>query len=108
MVGCAGEPAVQPAAPQESAATLPSSPTPSPTDTLVPTVTAEATATPVMEATREPLPSTATQIPEPEAVLEATEQPPASPVVSGQTEEGAYFYGNPAAAVTLIDYSDFL
>lgn len=29
-------------------------------------------------------------------------------VISGQTEEGAYFLGDPNAPVTVIDYSDFL
>jgi hypothetical protein len=33
---------------------------------------------------------------------------PETAVVSGRTEEGAFFYGNPNAPITLIDYSDFL
>ena len=106
VVACAGEQTVEPAVPQESTATLPSSPTPFPTEATAPTETVAATAVPVTEATQEPLPATATQVPE--AVLQATEQPLVAQVVSGQTEEGAYFYGNPDAAVTLIDYSDFL
>jgi hypothetical protein len=36
----------------------------------------------------------------------ATEAAP--PVTSGQTEEGAFFLGDPAAPLTIIDYSDFL
>ena len=35
-------------------------------------------------------------------------EPTTVQVISGQTAEGAYFYGNPDAAVTLLDYSDFL
>ncbi len=46
---------------------------------------------------------TATSAPEPtaEVVAEAS-------IVSGRTEEGAFFLGDPNAPITHIDYSDFL
>lgn len=71
-------------------------------------------------------PKPATEVPtsEPTAELEptmvASEPPTLTPpplpneeavavrVISGQTEEGAYFLGDPNAPVTVIDYSDFL
>jgi hypothetical protein len=49
--------------------------------------------------------------PDPTATVEPTievESLPENLVVSGQTAEGAYFYGNPDAPLTLFDYSDFL
>jgi hypothetical protein len=48
---------------------------------------------------------------DPTATIEATievESPTEPLVVSGQTADGAYFYGNPDAPVILFDYSDFL
>lgn len=71
-------------------------------------------------------PKPATEVPtsEPTAELEptmvASEPPTLTPpslpneeavavrVISGQTDEGAYFLGDPNAPVTVIDYSDFL
>jgi hypothetical protein len=48
--------------------------------------------------------------PDPTATTEPTVQAEEQTVqvISGQTAEGAYFYGNPDAPVTLLDYSDFL
>ena len=49
--------------------------------------------------------------PDPTATIEATievESATETLVVSGQTADGAYFYGNPDAPVILFDYSDFL
>ena len=40
--------------------------------------------------------------------LDTPEPAPEVTSTFGQTEDGLYFRGNPAAAVTVIDYSDFL
>lgn len=76
-----------------------------------------AAVTPTLAATDAP-PTTAPEPNEPTAVpteeLIPTEAPiveevaPETAVVSGRTEEGAFFYGDPNAPITLIDYSDFL
>ncbi|MCP5097575.1 MAG: hypothetical protein GY943_18670 [Chloroflexi bacterium] len=92
---------------------------PSPTPTLPPLLSE-----PVVEETAVPLPEpaqpTAVAIEAEPVAIGATDEPTeAAPtetpvveetslVVSGRTEEGAYFLGDPEAPVTLIDYSDFL
>lgn len=45
---------------------------------------------------------------DPEPTAAAVDEPAPLQVISGRTVDGAYFYGNPAAPVTLYDYSDFL
>jgi hypothetical protein len=78
--------------------------------TNLPQATAEPTTeVPTSEPTEELQPTTAATEP-------ATLTPPPLPskeaavvqVISGQTEEGAYFLGDANAPVTVIDYSDFL
>jgi hypothetical protein len=52
-----------------------------------------------------------TAVSNPTATVEPTievVEPVAVQIISGQTAEGAYFYGNPDAPITLLDYSDFL
>jgi len=85
---------------------------PLPTDTAVPPIQFP-TATPTFETIGETAqqPPTAEPVnePVPTTVIEsAVEDPGLSQVISGQTAEGAFFYGNPDAPVTLFDYSDFL
>ncbi|PID85487.1 MAG: hypothetical protein CSB13_07915 [Chloroflexi bacterium] len=67
---------------------------------------------PPMVETATALPPTAQQPTDP-----LTDQPTALPteepemetaVIAGRTDEGAFFLGDPAAPVTIIDYSDFL
>ena len=72
---------------EPTATTLPATFTPSPTEV---TVTAEATNTAMPIATA------------------TTEVAVTTTMVSGRTEEGAFFLGNPEAPVTMIEYSDFL
>ncbi|PIE82388.1 MAG: hypothetical protein CSA11_00705 [Chloroflexi bacterium] len=69
--------------------------------------------------TEPPVVETATALPpttQPTA-QQPTAQPTALPteepemetaVIAGRTDEGAFFLGDPAAPVTIIDYSDFL
>ena len=80
--------------------TTPSRP-PTPTEIPAPTAIEENVEITVVEPTAA----------DPTATVEPTIEviePTAVPIISGQTSEGAYFYGNPDAAVTLLDYSDFL
>ncbi len=77
----------------------PAVPTPIETDTPQPATEIPATAPEPQEQSTEP--------PTPTDQPAATEDP-AALVTSGQTEEGAFFLGNPDAPVTVIDYSDFL
>ena len=63
-------------------------------------------AVPVEEEQEEP-----TAEPDPTATAEMVaekDEPAPVQVISGQTTEGAYFYGDPNAPLTLFDYSDFL
>lgn len=86
----------------QTAAPLPTETTAPPTD--VPTEAP--TAMPVDEPTARP-----PAAPDPTATVETAvevEEPAPMPVISGKTAEGAFFYGNPDAPVTLFDYSDFL
>lgn len=120
LAACGGQDAELPAA--DTAATvavatsLPSTATaePLPTDTAVPPtdVPTEAPSdAPVEEASAEEPTVEPASLPDPTATNEPpaeVEEPPAIQVVSGKTAEGAYFYGDPAAPLTLIDYSDFL
>jgi protein-disulfide isomerase len=75
--------------------------TPPPAETEMPTPAVIQTATEASEQEAPIEPLTITPLPV------ATEEP-AALVVSGQTDEGAFFLGNPDAPVTVIDYSDFL
>lgn len=111
LVACGGQPAAPEATPINEVAQA------------VPTVT-EPTA--VSAPTDTAPPPTLVEIPQATDTAPAPTEPPALPadtpaspvdtpeplptVVStfGQTEDGLYFRGNPAAAVTVIDYSDFL
>ena len=115
MAGCANTvtPPETPVAPTQEVAgasvlptTVPPAPeevAPTPTDTPVPPT---ATPEPVQD-TVEPAEETPTNTP---ASPAATPEPTEAPVVAvfGQTSDGLYFRGNPDAAVTVIDYSDFL
>lgn len=89
----------------QAVATATNLPTVAPEDTpQQPTDTPAPAAAEVASATATALPSTDTPIP-------PTDTPEPAPEVTstfGQTEDGLYFRGNPAAAVTVIDYSDFL
>jgi len=84
------------------------------TQTPLPTDPPQATAEPINDvASSEP---TVESEPTTVAIEPPTLTPPPLPgdevaavqVISGQTEEGAYFLGDPNAPVTVIDYSDFL
>ena len=87
------------------------SPQPSPETAVLPNVTA--TVPPPVITEEIPQAIEATAVPD-------TPQPPAAPaatatevvvetgVISGRTEEGAFFLGDPNAPITHIDYSDFL
>ena len=81
---------------------------------------ADIAATPTLTPTEVP-PTTPSEPAEPTAVPtdepvteEVVEEPvvaevePETAVISGRTDEGAFFYGDPNAPITLIDYSDFL
>ncbi len=56
----------------------------------------------------------ATAVPDPTATIVVEDEPVAEEVagetgvVSGRTEDGAFFLGDPTAPITHIDYSDFL
>jgi hypothetical protein len=84
--------------PTEASTSQPSPPTEAPTPAVI-------DETPTGEATAEP-----SVVIDPTATIEPTieVEETAVQVISGQTAEGAYFYGNPAAPVTLLDYSDFM
>jgi len=58
-------------------------------------------------------PAEPTIIPTDAPVIEPTEAPTEEPaaetaVIAGRLDEGAFFFGDPNAPVTMIDYSDFL
>jgi hypothetical protein len=125
LAACGGresaEPTAEIAMPLEEAAfsTALETAVPAPTVTSAPqqaTPTEAPTAGPFEEAAaekpapEEPDAETADE-PEPTATVELAveiEEPAPLEVVSGQTAEGAYFYGSLDAPVTLFDYSDFL
>ncbi|MBK8988107.1 MAG: hypothetical protein IPM39_18900 [Chloroflexi bacterium] len=99
LVACA--PATQ-SQPETATAVPPTALATLPTHTAVPSTTA-------------PMPEPATAVPtEPASPSSQPPTPgpqlptPGPQIVAGRTAEGAFFYGNPDAAVTMIDYSDFL
>lgn len=79
----------------------PATATTAPTDT--PALVAAAVDTP----TSAPAAPTETPLPTPTEAPTPTE-PPTVVATFGVTEDGLYFRGNPAAAATVTDYSDFL
>ena len=91
------------AAPEATAVLEPTQPTAAVTPTLAatdaPPTTAPKPDEPTAVPTEEPIPTEAPVVEE--VVVETA-------VVSGRTEEGAFFYGDPNAPITLTDYSDFL
>ncbi|MEZ4770679.1 MAG: hypothetical protein R2844_19950 [Caldilineales bacterium] len=109
------EPAVTPtnevAQSAPTATNLPA--TVAPTHTSAPASTTapeQPTDTPLPAPTEAPLPAD-TPPPPTDTAIPPTDTPEPEPAVAsafGQTEDGLYFRGNPAAAVTVIDYSDFL
>ena len=92
LVACA--PATQ-SQPETATAVSPTALAILPTHTAVPTTTA-------------PMPEPATAVPTEPASPSPQPPTPSPQIVAGRTAEGAFFYGNPDAAVTLLDYSDFL
>ena len=109
-----------PALPAESesveVAFVTASPTSPPTDTPVPTFTPTPVVEPTAVLTDTSLP---TATPSPEPTLPPTDTPTPEPTATstpepdwlnsvGRTEHNLVYLGNPAAPVTLIDYSDFL
>lgn len=104
--GGAAEPTAAPAEPTTpevvvEVADTPTSPPPTaPPTQAIATDTAAAPADTQVPATDTPVPENPTDTPAP------TEAPAVA--TFGQTEDGLYFRGNPTAAVTVIDYSDFL
>lgn len=68
------------------------------------------TAPPPIITTDVPRVDPATAVPSPTATTSATTEPTAAEtgVLSGRTDEGAFFLGDPNAPITHIDYSDFL
>jgi hypothetical protein len=97
--------APSPDAPAELAAATATNPpataTPAPTHTSAPAAAA------VETPTSAPLAPTDTPLPAPTEAPAPTDTP-AVVATFGMTGDGLYFRGNPAAAVTVIDYSDFL
>ena len=120
LAACTGQ---EPAAPVEGAAAPPVEATdlppletavPVPTDIVGPPKqipTQAPTSAAVEEPAQEPPTAEPVIEPGPTVAIEATAEVEGSAplqVISGQTAEGAYFYGSPDAPVTLFDYSDFL
>lgn len=120
LAACTGQ---EPAAPAEGAAAPPVEATdlppletavPVPTDIVGPPKqipTQAPTSAAVEEPAQEPPTAEPVIEPGPTVAIEATAEVEGSAplqVISGQTAEGAYFYGSPDAPVTLFDYSDFL
>ncbi len=99
LIACAptAETAVTPQPSPETAALA--------TETMPPPVVTSATAVAVatQPVTESPTPSAET---EPTTAVEADADE--GDVISGRTEEGAFFLGDPNAPITHIDYSDFL
>ncbi len=119
LTACGGGETAEPAAevlePMEQATVAPATApaVPQPTDTSAPpdVPTEASTVAPVEEETMALLATEPASPPVPTKVVEPTaavEEPAPIQVISGQTSEGAYFYGDPAAPLVLIDYSDFL
>lgn len=110
LAACGSEPTAPVVTPINEAA--PAAPTATePLAAAAPTNTPERpTDTPMPPPAEAPL-AVDTAPPPTDTVAPPTDTPkPAPAVVSafGQTEDGLYFRGNAAAAVTVIDYSDFL
>ncbi len=90
--------------------------TPSPIAELAAVEMIAATATLPPPEPSAPVPTTAVTGDAAPTTEPATLTPPPSPtstaeppqIISGQTAEGAFFLGDPAAPLTVIDYSDFL
>jgi hypothetical protein len=120
LAACGGpevaESVAEVAAPLEEAASPPATataaPLPTDTSTPLPEVPTDApTSAPLEENTQEAPTAETAANPDPTAPVEPTvevEEPTPLQMISGQTAEGAYFYGDPDAPVTLFDYSDFL
>jgi len=105
LVACA--PATETAAPPKPSpetAVLPPATIPPPVITEQVPIPAELTAVP------NPTQPAAESITTPAVELEPTAEEVAAEtgVISGRTEEGAFFLGDPNAPITHIDYSDFL
>lgn len=95
-------PAVQPAETETVQPTdQPTLPVPESTETNTPQPLVEAPPMTPEEQEQSKEPAAPTAQP-------AATEDPAALVTSGQTDEGVFFLGNPNAAVTVIDYSDFL
>jgi hypothetical protein len=116
LTACAGntpEPAEPVEAQVEPAEIQPKEPAqPAPTDSP------EATDSPVVEADT-PAPANQADAADPVVQSQPEEPPTLTPipaptevpvplVISGQTDEGVFFLGDPNAPLTVIDYSDFL
>ena len=88
---------------------LPATQAPARTTPTAPVVTATATRRPAEIQAPD---NVASASPSPTAVPATTTNPSPSPTSSparaGHTAEGAYYLGDPAAPVTIIDYSDFM
>lgn len=120
LAACGGQDIVEPAAEITALPQADSSPTATENNAPLPTETPEPeaevptdgpTSVPVEEKAQAGEPEAPVADPSPTATIEPTievESPPETLVVSGQTADGAYFYGNPDAPVILFDYSDFL
>ena len=86
------------------------SPQPSPETAVLPT----ATIPPPVIVEKSTIVADATAVPDPTATIVVEAEPVVeevageSGVVSGRTEDGAFFLGDPNAPITHIDYSDFL
>ena len=114
LAACGGQQFAEPAA--EIAEPLEELPSPPLTATALPTGTSSPppeapTGAPTSTPVEEKLQEKPTAEPDPTATVEVVvevEEPAPLHVISGQTAEGAYFYGDPSAPVTLFDYSDFL
>lgn len=104
LVACAraGDAPVSPSA-------LPATQAPATTTPIAPVVTTTATRRPAETQTPDDV---AAASPSPTALLAPTTSPSpsptSSPATAGHTTEGAYYLGDPAAPVTIIDYSDFM
>ena len=89
--------------PSPETAVLPSATAPPPV--VIEEIAATAADTAVPDPTQPAAAPTATAVSEPEPTPEAAVE---VGVISGRTEEGAFFLGDPNAPIIHIDYSDFL
>jgi hypothetical protein len=108
LPGIVSEPSPQPTVSQivfvtRSPATATETPLP-PTSTATLVMAEQATATPVPQPTVTP---TETPLPEPTATATPTPEPDWLNT-AGRTQNNLVYLGNPAAPVTMIDYSDFM